>query len=68
MLFNVSTRIVEIDHYLQKGASMTRPTREAAKGTKVTLDFGGTVLTGHLNDSETARAMAERLRELARSL
>lgn len=40
---------------------MTRPTREAAKGTEVTLDFGGTVLTGHLNDSETARALADRL-------
>ena len=46
---------------------MTRPTREAANGPKVTLDFGGTVLTGHLNDSETAKALIG-LRELARSL
>lgn len=40
---------------------MIRPTREAAQGQKITLDFGGTVLTGHLNDSETAEALVEHL-------
>ena len=40
---------------------MTRPTREAAQGPEVTLDFGGTVLIGHLNDSETAKVLAAHL-------